>query len=442
MVAFAWPQRPGIVIGTLCWAFWTALVMNLPAGEPPAPYFGIQVQEVSSPMARRLGIRADQGVMIAGIWPDSPCARAGFQPGDIVIRFGGVATPRIAQLATAMGQAKVGVRYRIEFTRQGRLATSEVVAGQRPPPPPGGYPVAFSLGLEAVSAGSDSAHRMGIESPLGTAVTRVRPGGAAFQAGLRPGDLIVELAGQQTHTFEDYQAIALRCPLSTRQPLTVVRGQLRWSTAIAMAPAARLDWPRYYAHRQDAYRFQLLPEWQVFRLDQPKAAYEERYDRVLSIFAGYELRCYHSFSTFTDPDSALEQFLQHQRSELSQGRGARDTVGPATAAWVALRVADEPDLVYRIALVHEGRLYRIDALAPVLSDPQQLPLPIVLHLETLQFRPREDGALSQSGSFCASTSCERRPIIDRRVTQMVRASADAVSDSLAPRLDGQRRLPG
>ncbi|MBN1909471.1 MAG: PDZ domain-containing protein [Pirellulales bacterium] len=357
----------------------------LAAGERVT--LGIQVREVGSPMVRRLGIRADRGVVLVGIRPQGAAAQAGLQPGDVVVRFGGVDTPSVDALTAVLRQATVGQSYRVEVQRNGQFVHADVKGLPQPPPPPDGYPRTFNLGLLATSAGTPLAHRMGIETPTGAVITKVRPGSAAAQAGLRRGDVIVDFAGHPTDTFEDYQVAAYRCPLDSRQRVTFVRGQQRHTTSITITSGPRLDLPWYYRHPQGVYGFRLLPEWQAFKVDQPNVPLARQYDRVISVFAGYELRCYNGFTRTADSEATLQQFVRNELQRHPQAASGRAQLGPATAAWVATRAANEPYLVYRMALANQGRVYRVDAYAPVLSDGARLPAPIVATLETLEFRP-------------------------------------------------------
>ncbi len=366
------------------------------AGQVPAAHFGLRARDADSPMARRLGVRTDRGALLTRVLQDGPAAKAGLRPGDVVVRFGGAEIARYADLEAAVRPATVGTAYRVEFYRGGKLFFANVTAEPRPAPPSGEYPQTFNLGLAAVSAGSDLARRMGIESPQGTAVTEVRPGGPAAEAGLRPGDLIVQFAGRSTGTFEDYQAAAFTCPLGSRQPVTFVRGNRRLETTITVAAGTRFDLPWYYTHGQGSYRFPLLPEWYSFAFEQPGASPELHYDRIISPFAAYELRCYKGSWPAATPD-ALQQFFTAEHRGDPRRQTGRGTLAGSPAAWVTVPLSGEPYLLYRIGVIHQGQRYLIDALAPVLSDPEHLPLPVVMHLDKIEFA-RPDGLAGGSAA--------------------------------------------
>jgi len=379
---------------SLGWALVCCLTPALPefaaraAEEVPAFHFGMRAVDADSPIARRLNIRTERGALVTRVTPDAPAAKAGLRPGDVVVKFGEARIARYADLEAAVRRASLGHTYRFEFYRGSKYLFANVTAERRPPPPGGGYPQTFNLGLRGVSAGSALARRFGIESPLGMVVTEVRPGGAAAAAGLRPGDLIVRFAGRSTDTFEDYQAAAFTCPLGSRQPVSFVRGSTRADTTITIASGTRFDLPAYYRHGQGGYRFPLLPEWYSFSIEQPGIATELQYDRIISIFAGYELRCYKG-SWPANSETAVQDFIAAEQRGNPRRHAGRGTLAGVPAAWVTMPAGGEPYLVYRIGLFRQGRRYLIDALAPVLSDPEHVPLPVSMHLDKLEFLQRE-----------------------------------------------------
>lgn len=347
-------------------------------------YFGIKVLEVDTLVAQRLGVQQSRGVLVTVVRTGSPGEQAGLLPGDVIVRFGGVDTPRIEVLQRLMGQAMIGTRYRAEFYRGSKYLFANIVAAE--PPPPQEVPQTFDLGMSVVPAGTPEAVRLQVESPVGAVVTRIRPGGPAEQAGLRAGDLILEFAGRPTETVEDYQAVAFLCPLESRQPVTFVRGHNRLATTITIAPTPRIEPPWHYVHPDDSFRVQMPPLWYVFPVDQPEVAYERQYTRIISPYAAYELKCFKGAWPAGDAEQALAAFVQKNLSEGPNRQSGRVALNNAIGVWVSIPFEDGK-LLYRISFVNGRRRYVFIASAPALSDPAQLPLPIVSILQAIQFRP-------------------------------------------------------
>lgn len=348
--------------------------------------FGIKVLEADSAVAKRLGVATERGVLVAMVFSGSPAEQAGLQAGDVIVRFEGRDTPRIEALQRQMGEAVLGASYMIDVFRGQQRMQRRVAPA--PTPTPGNYPPTFDMGLLVVPAGTPEAVRFEVESPVGVVITRVTEGGSGDRAGLRAGDLILEFAGHSTETVEDYQAAALLCPLESRQPLTFVRGQQRRTTVITVAATKRTDPPRYYAHPGDKFRLLLPPLWFAFPVEQPDVPLERQYTRIISPFAAYELKCFQGVWPAANEAEDLSSYISKQLRDGPDRASGKVELKDALCAWVSIPL-EQGRVMYRVAIVHQQRRYVLNAIAPPLSEPEKLPLPIALTLRQVQFRPSD-----------------------------------------------------
>ena len=58
-------------------------------GSVQRAYLGVQLNEMTPALAERLGGHRGEGVLIGEVFPKTPAAEAGFEPGDIIVRFAG-----------------------------------------------------------------------------------------------------------------------------------------------------------------------------------------------------------------------------------------------------------------------------------------------------------------------------------------------------------------
>jgi hypothetical protein len=362
------------------------VIAGATADESPRLFFGIKVLEADSAVARRLGVATERGVLVAMVFSGSPAEQAGLKAGDVIVRFEGRDTPRIEDLQRQMGEAVLGASYMIDVFRGQQRMQRRVAPA--PTPTPGNYPPTFDMGLLVVPTGTPEAVRFEVESPVGVVITRVTEGGPGDRAGLRAADLILELAGHSTETVEDYQAAALLCPLDSRQPLTFVRGQQRRTSVITVAATKRTDPPRYYSHPGDNFRLLLPPLWFAFPVEQPDVPLERQYTRIISPFAAYELKCFQGVWPAANEAEDLSSYIRKQLSEGPDRVSGKVELKDALCAWVSIPL-EQGRVMYRVAIVHHQRRYVLNAIAPPLSDPEKLPLPIALILGQIQFRPSE-----------------------------------------------------
>lgn len=97
-------------------------------------WLGVQIQPISDEVAAALGMDTPDGVMIAGVQPDTPAEKVGLKRGDIVLSVDDtpVATPR--DLTRAIAGDAPGSRVALTFLRGGKEMTQNVTLGSREAP--------------------------------------------------------------------------------------------------------------------------------------------------------------------------------------------------------------------------------------------------------------------------------------------------------------------
>jgi serine protease Do len=169
-------------------------------------YLGVEAQSVAEAMSKALRLKQSGGALVAGVQPDSPAARAGLEPGDVIASVNGdpVANPR--DLALDVANLKPGTDAKIDLVRNGEHQTVAATIGQLPSGDQtasargpggeqGGQP---KLGLALAPISPDVRGQLDLpEGTKGAVVAQVQPGSPAEQAGIRPGDVIVGVGGKQ-----------------------------------------------------------------------------------------------------------------------------------------------------------------------------------------------------------------------------------------------------
>jgi serine protease Do len=93
---------------------------------------GILMQAVTPTLAAGLNLPQDWGAMIADVIPGSPAAKAGFEPGDIVLSIDGEAVDGVPRLAFQFFTRSAGDVMRLKVRRGADLYTADVTAAERP----------------------------------------------------------------------------------------------------------------------------------------------------------------------------------------------------------------------------------------------------------------------------------------------------------------------
>jgi serine protease Do len=182
-------------------------------GKVTRAYIGIAMQTLSPDLREALGAKAPaKGALVSQVQKDSPAARGGIRVGDIVIRVAGKPTDDSRAVQHAVLALKVGEEVPITVWREGKelefkLKTAELPGDAGPQASGsrgGGVEREGKLGLALQTLTPELAERLDIDRSLkGAVITAVRPQSPGARAGLRNGDVIVEIDRKPVADAED-----------------------------------------------------------------------------------------------------------------------------------------------------------------------------------------------------------------------------------------------
>ncbi|MBN1239826.1 MAG: DegQ family serine endoprotease [Gammaproteobacteria bacterium] len=172
-------------------------------------WLGVQIQDIDEDLAATLGLDRPEGALVASVVDDSPAAAAGIEAGDVVTSFGGRDVDSARTLSRVVASHKPGEDAEIEIVRQGERRTLEVQLGdssdsQQLAGGPGSSADAADLGLRLGQLNDQRRAQLGLpEDVEGVVVMDVRPGSAAAEKGLRPGDVIMQVNQRAVTSVDD-----------------------------------------------------------------------------------------------------------------------------------------------------------------------------------------------------------------------------------------------
>lgn len=198
-------------------------------GKVTRGWLGVVVQEVDRDLAQQARMDKPEGAMVARVIAESPAAKSGIREGDIILSYNGQELPNSAALPPMVGITDPGEMATIKLLREGKTLTVKVDVGtlapgaeqddlQEPKPVPAG-----PLGLVVRALSAEERSKAQVVSG-GVLVTAVGDGPAA-RAGLRPGDVLLQIAGQEIDTPDRLGIVASRLtPGASVQVLVQRRG--------------------------------------------------------------------------------------------------------------------------------------------------------------------------------------------------------------------------
>jgi serine protease Do len=183
-----------------------SLVKN---GKVVRGYLGVNLQTITPALKDSFNLKSNKGALVGEVVADSPAAKAGLKEGDVITALNGQAVDDSKQVQLQVIALPPGSKVALDVLRDGKAKQLTVTTGERP-----GARGARQLDDGAKGGSSDdegvlngvavddlnrnTRQQFNLPGDLkGAVVTQVDPNSAAAKAGLRPGDVILEINKQR-----------------------------------------------------------------------------------------------------------------------------------------------------------------------------------------------------------------------------------------------------
>jgi serine protease Do len=204
---------------------------------------GVQIDQVTKEVAESIGLGKPQGALVRGVESGSPADKAGVEAGDIITRFDGKVIEKASDLPRFVGNIKPGTRSTFTVFRRGASKELSIVIGEVEPEKtaarkptdreekakPGA--AVQLLGLSVSEIGDAQKKELKIKG--GVKVDAATEGAA--RAGLREGDVIVQIANTEVASVKEFDAAVAR--LDKAKPVSVLFRRGEWAQYALIRPA-------------------------------------------------------------------------------------------------------------------------------------------------------------------------------------------------------------
>jgi serine protease Do len=199
-------------------------------------WLGVSIQEVTSDLAEQFGVKDLKGALVSGVMKGSPAEKAGIKQGDVILQYNGKVVEDTGHLRNMVSQTPIGTKVQVKVLRQKKEVDVEVAIAELPkkmaeaPSRNTGEPdenqeeSSALTGLVVRELTPDLAAHLGIdENENGVVVVKVDPDSKLYEAGIRPGDIVLQINQKNISTIEDYKKAASKIRQKERVLLLIRR---------------------------------------------------------------------------------------------------------------------------------------------------------------------------------------------------------------------------
>lgn len=185
-------------------------------GKVSRGWLGVLIQDVTRELAESFDMDRPHGALVAKIIPGSPAEKAGFKLGDIIVAFNDKTIDRSADLPPIVGASSLEDKSIARVLREGKvvelkvkleqLPEDEAVEASNPAEPASDQ----FLGMRVIELSDEM--RSNTDVPEGGVFVKSLEAGPALDAGIRPGDVVLQIGSSKVKDVDDFKTLIRALP--------------------------------------------------------------------------------------------------------------------------------------------------------------------------------------------------------------------------------------
>ncbi len=208
-------------------------------------WLGVKIRDLDRKLREELDTKARYGAVVEHVLDDTPAEEAGIEPGDVIVKFDDVKIRRARDLTKAITSHEPGDEVTIELMRGKERKEVTVVLSKRPhekiniyrnwPPfEKSFFKTDVYLGMTVQEMDEDLASYFDVSPDEGVLITEVEEESPADKAGLKAGDVLVELGGEKVNESEDIGEILEEYEEGDEIEVTYIRKGEKYTTTLVL----------------------------------------------------------------------------------------------------------------------------------------------------------------------------------------------------------------
>jgi len=184
-------------------------------GKVVRGWLGVAIQDVDQELADAMKLPSATGVLLSDVKPGTPAAKAGLARGDVVLKVDGKVVDTSGQFRNVIAASGAKHKVHLDFVRDGKAVASDVELGEMPEADttvastPGTAQGGALDGIVLENLNPQNRSNFEIDEAVkqGIVIVRLDPQSNAARAGLRPGDVVLEVNRVRVDSPQKFQEL-------------------------------------------------------------------------------------------------------------------------------------------------------------------------------------------------------------------------------------------
>jgi S1-C subfamily serine protease len=225
--------------------------------ESQKGWLGIYLQDITPDIREAMDLKSREGVLVKDVVPDSPADQAGMKQKDVIVEFNGKKVEDAPYFTEMVRETSPGEKVKLTIVRDSKEKTLTITIG-KPPEKKLSYEYKFEppqvktkmvepdvsifrffsggrIGVKVQDLTEQLGDYFGVEDGEGALITDVEKDMPAFKAGLKAGDVIVEVDGKKIKDTEDLMDAISKKEEKDKVEIKVIRDRQPRSFAVEVA---------------------------------------------------------------------------------------------------------------------------------------------------------------------------------------------------------------
>ncbi len=188
----------------------------LKTGKVVRGWLGVGIQDLSADLAQALKLPNASGVLVSSVQPNTPAAKVGLRRGDVILKVNNESVDSTGKLRNLIATDGAGAKVTLQIRRDDKLENVSVNLGELPGnlaaagehgAPGAGIPGSVDgLTVDPLTPAHRDKNEIPKDVTNGVVITGVEPRSKAAWAGVRPGDVVLEVNRKPVSSVEQFKA--------------------------------------------------------------------------------------------------------------------------------------------------------------------------------------------------------------------------------------------